>query len=225
MSIAEKLTQIAENEQKVYEAGKQAEYDRFWDEYQQNGGRTDYRGAFCGAGWTEETLLPKYSVKPVRAAYMFDSCKYEGDLDNLFKNRGLELDFSGCNDMASLFFQTRIVKVGTIDCSKVSATNNIASVFNSEFLRVVRNFIPPKVAMAASCFQLNLETFNVGGTITKSINLSRCSKLKDASVQSIIDNLADLTGQTAQTVNFHSTVVDKLTVEQYDAITAKNWTI
>ena len=33
MSIAEKLTTIAENEQKVYDAGQKSEYDRFWDSY------------------------------------------------------------------------------------------------------------------------------------------------------------------------------------------------
>ena len=40
MSIAEKLTTVAENVPKVYEAGKKAEYDAFWDKYQNNGKRT-----------------------------------------------------------------------------------------------------------------------------------------------------------------------------------------
>ena len=39
MSIAEKLITIAENEERVYESGKKAAYDRFWDVYQQNGNR------------------------------------------------------------------------------------------------------------------------------------------------------------------------------------------
>ena len=30
MSIAEKLTQVAENVPKVHEAGKKAQYDEFW---------------------------------------------------------------------------------------------------------------------------------------------------------------------------------------------------
>ena len=34
MSIAEKLTKVAENVPKVYEAGKKDEHDKFWDEYQ-----------------------------------------------------------------------------------------------------------------------------------------------------------------------------------------------
>ena len=34
MSIADKLTTIAENEQKVYDAGAKSEHDKFWDSYQ-----------------------------------------------------------------------------------------------------------------------------------------------------------------------------------------------
>ena len=37
MSVADKLTTIVENEQKVYDAGKQAAYDWFWDRYQLDG--------------------------------------------------------------------------------------------------------------------------------------------------------------------------------------------
>lgn len=49
--------------------------------------------------------------------------------------------------------------------------------------------------------------------------------LSDESIQSIIDGLADLTGQTAQTLTLHATVGNKLTQTQKDAISAKNWTV
>ena len=62
MSIAEKLQTIAENESKVFEAGKKAEYDRFWDAYQQNGNRTHYVSAFTFLGWTDVTYQPKYPI-------------------------------------------------------------------------------------------------------------------------------------------------------------------
>ena len=44
----------------VYEKGVSDEYDRFWDAYQDNGNRTDYRMAFCSTSWTEENFKPKY---------------------------------------------------------------------------------------------------------------------------------------------------------------------
>ena len=62
-------------------------------------------------------------------------------------------------------------------------------------------------------------------TLKVSIDLSYCYSLDDESVQSIIDGLADLTGETAQTITLHTDIKSKLTDEQTSAITAKNWTI
>jgi hypothetical protein len=42
------------------EIGKQEEYDRFWNVYQQNGTRTNYSYAFAGESWTDEAINPKY---------------------------------------------------------------------------------------------------------------------------------------------------------------------
>ena len=71
MSIAEKLTTVAENVSKVYEAGKKSEYDDFWDRYQINGTRTSYSYAFAGEGWGAINFKPKYTIKPKNAQYMF----------------------------------------------------------------------------------------------------------------------------------------------------------
>lgn len=45
-----------------YTDGKQAQYDEFWDGYQQNGNRTNYNNAFFGYGWTSKTYKPKYPI-------------------------------------------------------------------------------------------------------------------------------------------------------------------
>ena len=42
-------------------------------------------------------------------------------------------------------------------------------------------------------------------------------------LQSIINGLADLTGQTSHTITFHSTVTKKLTDEQKQIISQKGW--
>lgn len=256
MAIAEKLTTIAENQQKVYDAGyekgkaesgggsydegytagQQAEYDRFWDLYQGNGTRTTYQYAFAGSGWRTDIFKPKYSIIPTSGAYMFNAFNgsrdgsqefYENgiDLDEVFTNRGLTLDFSKCTDFSSMFFQAHIKRIGTIDMTACTNVSLIASVFNSEFLYTIRNLIPPNLEMKNTCWQVRLRDLTIGGTITKNMNLSRCDKLTDASVQSVIDHLADLTGQTTQTLTFHATVGGKLTDAQKAAITAKNWTL
>ena len=64
----------------------------------------------------------------------------------------------------------------------------------------------------------------VEGTIHLSISFSYSSLLTDASIQSIIDGLADLTGVDTQTIEFHSTIVAKLTETQLNQIANKNWT-
>lgn len=65
----------------------------------------------------------------------------------------------------------------------------------------------------------------VENSIPKGINFSSSSKLSDASRQSIINGLADLTGGTTQTLTVHANIGNKLTDEQKAIITAKNWTL
>ena len=77
--------------------------------------------------------------------------------------------------------------------------------------------------MFSVCSSLKNISF-VAGCIKKSISFSQ-SPLTDESIQSIIDGLADLTGQTAQTITFHSDVKNKLTEEQIASATSKNWNI
>ncbi len=48
---------------KGVEQGKLDEYNRFWDEYQQNGNRYQYSYSFAGPAWNDETLNPKYELK------------------------------------------------------------------------------------------------------------------------------------------------------------------
>lgn len=62
-------------------------------------------------------------------------------------------------------------------------------------------------------------------SILLSIALGHCKNLSDKSIQSIIDGLSNLTGQTAQTIIMHSNVKAKLTDEQLAQITSKNWTL
>jgi len=93
--------------------------------------------------------------------------------------------------------------IGRIDCSGHAPNNN-------NCLNVTRNLE---------------EVYFMPGTIDYSINFASSPNLIDASIQSIIDGLADLTGGTAQTLTLHATVGGKLTDAQKATITAKNWTL
>lgn len=62
-------------------------------------------------------------------------------------------------------------------------------------------------------------------TIRLSITFAQSPLLSEESVQSIIDGLVDLTGQTAQTLTLHADTKAKLTEQQIATITSKNWTL
>lgn len=76
----------------------------------------------------------------------------------------------------------------------------------------------------SSCVKLREVRF-AEGAIFQSISLVNSANLSDASIQSIIDGLEDLTGASAKTLTFHADVGAKLTEAQKAAITAKNWTL
>lgn len=62
MSIADKLVTIAENEQKVYDAGKEQGISEFWDMVQDNGKRQYWQNAF--AYWGAQDISPEYLIAP-----------------------------------------------------------------------------------------------------------------------------------------------------------------
>lgn len=66
------LDGMAESIPQVFQAGKNAEYDMFWDSIQQNGNRQDYWGTF--AFWADEIFKPKYPIKTNSANYLFYHC-------------------------------------------------------------------------------------------------------------------------------------------------------
>ena len=78
-----------------------------------------------------------------------------------------------------------------------------------------------------SCFKYCEALVNVSfveGTITKSLSFAQSANLSDASILSLVVGLADLTGQTTQTLTVHETVYDKI-IANYDISSDKNWTL
>lgn len=210
MSIAEKLTTIAENELKVYEAGKQAgkqeEYDAFWDGLQNYGNRTNYSRAFFTCGKLDDWFYPKHDMNTSSAQEMFRgaTCSTTFDLAQRLEDCGVVMDTSQCTTAQMMFAYCNIKRLPTLDFSSISNTSGTYLTF-------------------AGCYYL--EDVRFSGTTYYALDFSGSSNLSTESVQSIIDHLADLTGQTAQTLTFHADVGAALTDEQKAAITEKNWTL
>ena len=75
MTTAEKLVEIAENEQKVYEAGKEAEYNAFWDAYiGKDGDVIAAVSMFSGYRWIDDIYNPKHTIKASNFSSMYQNC-------------------------------------------------------------------------------------------------------------------------------------------------------
>ena len=200
MSIAEKLTQIAENEQRVYsvgyekgksegfDAGKQSEYDAFWDSFQQNGNRVDYSFAFAGDCWNDDNLKPKYPIVPRYVEQMFYCCdnihKLPENIDcsNVDLNRGAHAMFFTCNQLQKIYD------------IKLPALKSYEKVFGSlpcvTEIEVIRTE-PQTVWGKALSEVTNLKNLTIDGKIGTNINVSRCTQLTHDSLMSIINALED----------------------------------
>lgn len=178
-----------------YTDGQQAEYDRFWDAFQQNGNKTSYDQAFAYTHWTDDSFNPKYDVVCVGGVSARQAF-YNGRMTSTkvpirVKNTPLNNTFSG----------STIKTIVLLELDGVTGYNN------------------PFSGCSA------LENITIAGSIDLSISFFASPLLTQASVQSIIDHLKDLTGQTAQTLTFHTDVGARLTDAQKATVTAKNWTL
>lgn len=208
MSIAEKKliasansVIIAENEQKVYEAGKKAEYDSFWDVFQNKGNSRIYYYAFSNNRFNDTNFNPKYP-----------------------------LNCSTANTAAQHMFSSNITITDTKVPIIVNGSNANAIFYGATKLKIVRelqltNANTSVSSMFANCESLENITITGTGKIASACDISDSSKLSSASVDSIIEHLKDLTGATALKLTLNSTVGNKLTEDQKASITAKNWTL
>lgn len=205
------------------EQGKQAEYDRFWDGYQRNGTRTDYFNAF--RYWQFTSFRPKYSIRTTNASNMFAFSDMPFSLIEELEQAGVEMDTSAATDIAGVFWGANFTETPEIKAVKCKNINNVY--YGCTKLKKTTLTIEADVTQANATFGscAELEDLTINGTIPCDIDFASCIKLTNASVQSIIDALADLTGATAKTIKFHATVGAKLTDAQKATITAKNWTL
>lgn len=216
MSITEKLVKIAENVPKVYSAGFEAgkaeggdsteaynngfidgqksEYDRFWDSFQKDDmeRNCDYR--YSGAGWTDNTFKPKYSMKPTSAVSMFRRNAFKGNMVDLFSQLGITLDFSECTLMSYAFYECNASRIGVVDCT--SATDLTGLFGYAYFCEIIDEVILNEQNTFNNSFRYcpSLEEIRITGTIGQNgFNIRWSSKLTAASLYSIVNALSSTT--------------------------------
>lgn len=221
MSIAEKLTTIAENQQKVYDAGYAAGQA-------EGGGGLDL-GRVCSRILIDDlNLLGAEDV-----VLNLDNVTLLGTFtSNIVQNTTVKHLTFNCpktiTDAQRMFagadsYLERVTF--NVDFSKAALTSTF---WNMQNLQVIDGEPMDLSGMRASnyfpsylCPKLR-EVRVVPGSLKVSTTIPSSTVLSAESKQSIVDGLADLTGQTTQTLTMKNIV---LTDDQKATITSKNWTL
>lgn len=90
------------------EQGAQAEYDHFWNTFQQNGARTEYQYAFAYY-WYDSIFKPKYpiAVRDGQGMFMYSEI-----------TEVPELDLTNCIGTNSMFFRSKVEKIAKLKFSE-----------------------------------------------------------------------------------------------------------
>ena len=213
--------------------GALAEYDRFWDAFQDKGNKTYYSHAFRFDGWNENNLKPKYLIQPTHAAYMFSGCGYNGDL-----TKNVNLDFSQCEVVSYCFNNMpKVTRIGKVDTSKAGDLSNVFSfctvLKKIDLLVLKSNGSQTFTDTFRGCYALEDISFDdydsitgEKGVIGQNISFYQSTSLTKASITSIVNALSSST--SGKTLTLSKTAVNNAFAEaEWDALekTKTNWTI
>lgn len=215
--------EYAEKVDDVYEAGKKAEYDAFWDVYQENGARRGYLGAFSGSGWSKETLKPKYSIgvdatQRYNGTYMFFHFNERAeavDFVEHYEELGITLDFSNFNYLTNAFSYSHISRLGVVDFKKITTTEGSYAwnglLQGCPYLKTIDKLVFYETnpdfnnVMFSNCPKLT--NITVEGVIAKNgLNLQWSTLLSKASIESIMTALS--TTASGMTITFSKAAVN-----------------
>ena len=246
MTTAEKLTKVAQNEQKTAALNTALEtrlnggevlggsyYDKFWDAWQENGARTNYNGAFFGRCSNISALMKlNYDVKPISAGRMFESSDIASDLVEFFEGVGVKLDFSRCTNFTQTFSNPLITRIGEID---TRSAVNLEYMINGSVPKIVELVIlksdGSQIFNMYSFYLPNLENISFEGMIGNNIWFRSCPKLTVASLLSILTALtkdsAKASGKTVTLATAHKAKIeaDADCTAQLNAAIAAGWTV
>lgn len=199
------LDAMAQAIPQLYDGGRQEEYDAFWDAFQLDvnsatGHRLHYNSAFAYSGWTDTNYNPKYPITPSNTNGI-------GSLFNWNQRvTDTKVPITAFGNCSNAFNQASRIK--RIPKLIFSGTTNVSSMFNG-------------------CTALE-ELYCEGELAINGLDLSACTKLNRASIESVIGVLSDTTSglsvtlsQTAVINAFGNLTDDWTTV----AGSKLNWTI
>lgn len=231
MAITDNLKMIANNVPQVYDAGivagRESEYDTFWDSFQQKGALKDHTYLFSGKGWNDVTFRPKYNfvvTSQYDAQSMFYNCGIT-DLKAIMDECGVAFDFSQSTGARGVFAEAR--SITAIPALDLSTCKTIYCLFiNCHGLKSVE-----KLVLSSLCTDFSgafdgckaLEDITIEGTIARNLDIGDCTALTHDSIMSFINCLADTS--TTRTLTLGTTNLGKLTDAEKAIATEKGWTL
>lgn len=237
MSIAEKFEVIADA---VYEKGKKDEYDKFWDNYQNYGKRTDYGYAtFSGYGFNFDNFYPKYDIKPIgninQMFYAWENTTTQrGSLKQRLEECGVTLDTSQAIYFQDAFSWGQWTELPAIDMTAETQGCNNVFARCRQLHTIEKLIIGETTYLVASMFTNDtaLENLTIEGTIAGSrFDVKSCTKLTVASLLSILTALSkDSTIASGKSITFatvHQAVIeaDSDCLEQLNLAISAGWTV
>ena len=202
MSIADKLTTIAENVQKVYEAGKaqggggisDEMIDTFWKAICGDGKPRQYNEAFKNLNFDNTTYKPTKSVSASECISMFENCSVglAEEKQVCETEETISFDFSSCPKVNKLFYNCGLFKsffvIAFTGVSGISVTyaNNV---FYGSSIQRIEYFYPPLETNADRMFTGATKLSYIGfgfenevGTVKRSIKLQDCPLVVESAI-------------------------------------------
>ena len=226
------LDDMARDVLKVYDSGKQAERDKFWEIYQEKGKRTQYNFAFAGKGWTDEIFHPKYTIHG--AQYLFS----QSPISNL-KNIGVPIITTGKQNLSYAFYwMSNLTECPEIDISSAQYCSGLFTGCGK--LHTLDKLIlnsagttPYSKGMFEVCAAL--QNITLDGVLGRDISFQWSPLLTVKSIESIVSALSDTeNGRTitfnkaAKTTYYNAHLTEYADADEaWDALcdTKPNWTI
>lgn len=203
-----KLTTIAENEQKVYDNGvadgKRAEYDAFWDIFQSDERVAEhgYEYAFMWTRWTDEIFRPKKDLKAKNFYWAFYGTGIT-DLQACLDRQGVKLDTSQAQNVVSIFqLANKCKRFPSLDLRSVTSTitNLYYSCWSAETIGTIILKDDGSQIMSENCFYdtPKLKNITFEGKIGNGLKLSWSPLLSPASLKSIVKHLKSYLGTSSE---------------------------
>lgn len=155
------------------EEGKQAEYDAFWDEFQNKGGAMNYQYTFAYSHFTDKNYNPKY---PIKCTNTTTGGRY-------------------------LFYQSQITDTKVTIYAGTTNINYMFA--DADKLKIIRLLSVYESTTYSNTFTgcSELEEITFEGTIGTAISFAPCTKLSVDSMKNIISCLKNYIGTSNEGAN------------------------